>query len=91
MDPECRAIIKVTGRVQHVGFRYTTLIKAQVLELTGSVKNLPDRSVLIDAQGSRGSVLNLIEWCKTGPAGAIVDSVEFTFHSVRDFKVFQIR
>ena len=91
MEPVCRAEIRVIGRVQGVGYRYSTLRFASSLELTGYVKNLPDQSVFIVAQGSQDSVRKLIEWCKTGPAGASVESVECTFHPVRDYRIFQIR
>jgi len=91
MESDCRAIIKVSGRVQGVGYRYSTLRMAKILKLTGYVKNLPDESVYIEAQGSPGSVRNLIKWCKTGPPGAVVESVEYSFHHVMDFRNFQIR
>lgn len=91
MDPDCRAIITVSGRVQGVGYRYSTLRMANSLRLAGYVKNLPDQSVYIMAQGNTDSVRNLINWCKTGPPGAIVESVDYSFHPVTDFKIFQIR
>ena len=39
------------GQVQHVGFRYTAMYIAKKLYLTGWVENLPDGSVLLEAQG----------------------------------------
>ena len=43
--------IRCFGKVQHVGFRYTAMYTAKKLELTGWVRNLPDGSVLMEAQG----------------------------------------
>ncbi len=40
-----------SGRVQSVGFRYTALQAARLLELTGWVKNCPDGTVEAEAQG----------------------------------------
>jgi len=91
MDSDCRAIIKVRGHVQGVGYRYSTLRIAKTLKLTGYVKNLPDDSVYIEAQGNPDSVNDFIEWCKTGPPGAIVELVDYSFHPVKDLKIFQIR
>ncbi|MFA5815033.1 MAG: acylphosphatase [Bacteroidales bacterium] len=91
MESDCRAKIKVIGQVQGVGYRYSTLLMAKNLKLTGYVKNLPDESVYIVAQGSPDSVRNLIEWCKTGPRRAIVESVEYSFHPVMDLTNFHIR
>ena len=91
MEPDCRAIIKVGGRVQGVGYRYATLQMARILGLKGYVKNLPDDSVYIEVQGRPESVRNLIEWCKTGPRNAVVESFEYSFHPAMDLGNFQIR
>jgi acylphosphatase len=64
---------------------------ARNLDLTGYVRNLPDDSVYIIAQGTAAAVQSLIEWCKSGPPRAAVEKVEFTTHQVVDFKSFQIR
>ncbi|MGC4072903.1 MAG: acylphosphatase [Nibricoccus sp.] len=45
-----------TGRVQGVGFRYSTLQVAKEFEITGFVKNLPDGRVHLEAQGAKGEV-----------------------------------
>ncbi|MDR1606293.1 MAG: acylphosphatase [Streptococcaceae bacterium] len=42
--------LKVTGRVQGVGFRYATFQLANQLGIKGNVKNEADGSVTIDAQ-----------------------------------------
>jgi acylphosphatase len=48
-----RVRIVYSGRVQGVGFRYTALQAARGFELTGTVRNLPDGSVELVAEGSR--------------------------------------
>lgn len=40
-----------SGRVQHVGFRYTAYYFSRGLYVTGWVDNLPDGSVVLEAQG----------------------------------------
>ncbi len=87
----CRAKIRVSGRVQGVGYRWSAQKMANELGLTGFAKNLPDESVYIEAQGSPDSVNTLIEWCRKGPPRAIVDSVEYTFHPLLEYENFQIR
>lgn len=79
------------GRVQGVGYRYFTLLAARNLGLTGFVKNLPDRSVYIRAQGSPESVGQLIDLCRTGPPRAVVEYVEFESCPAAEFPGFQIR
>ena len=44
--------IVFTGRVQHVGFRYTAYYFARELYLTGWVDNLWDGSVEMEIQGN---------------------------------------
>ena len=40
-----------TGRVQHVGFRYTACYFTRGLYVTGWVDNLPDGRVMMEVQG----------------------------------------
>lgn len=49
------------GRVQGVGFRYTTLRVAQRHELTGFVRNLPDSSVEALLQGTQANIRACID------------------------------
>ncbi len=74
-DEKIRYAIKVTGGVQGVGFRYSTLNEAKKPGLTGYVKNLPDGSVEIEAEGSKDQLDAFVEWCRKGPGLSKVDSV----------------
>lgn len=49
------------GRVQGVGFRYTVHRMAGQYEITGFVRNLPDRTVELLAQGSESEVQQYLE------------------------------
>jgi acylphosphatase len=48
----------VEGRVQGVGFRFTTVEVASRFPVTGFVRNLPDGSVEIVAEGAEPAVLD---------------------------------
>ena len=65
----------VIGTVQGVGFRFSTRRRAVHLGLAGWVRNQPDGSVALCAQGSPGAVDRLISFLKEGPPGASVTSV----------------
>lgn len=69
--------IKVTGRVQGVGFRYYTRQEALKLKLFGTVTNLSDGSVEIKVQGPEPVVNTFIDWCRTGPSAALVESLDY--------------
>ncbi len=53
--------VHVKGRVQRVGFRREVVDTAQELGVVGNVKNLPDGSVRVFAQGEKRSVDEFVE------------------------------
>lgn len=55
-----RALIRVDGYVQGVGFRWWTEAAARELGLVGYARNLVDGQVEIDAQGSTEALGTLI-------------------------------
>ena len=66
----------VHGRVQGVGFRYSTQHEAKRLGLTGYAKNLDDGSVEVLICGEQDKVEELIAWLKAGgPRSAQVGRV----------------
>ena len=60
-----------TGRVQGVGFRFTARHSAERHQLTGFVRNLPDGTVEMLAQGPREDVDSCLEDIKDSFAGYI--------------------
>lgn len=71
-----RVRIVVRGVVQGVGFRYRTQEQGTALGLTGFVRNTNDGAVEVEAEGREVAVDELINWLKTGPRHAAVESVE---------------
>ena len=70
--------LKITGRVQGVGFRRWALKTAQPLtSVSGWVRNAEDGSVEILMRGSEEEVEVMIEACRKGPLWARVDNVSF--------------
>ncbi len=74
-----RIIIKVYGLVQGVFFRYTTRKVARQLDLTGIVKNMPDGSVYIEAEGTEENLSQLLKFAKKGPKYAEVSNIEYEY------------
>lgn len=86
-----RVHLIVQGTVQGVGFRYHTQREATQLGLTGYVKNLPDGTVEIVAEGPSPAVTQLLEWSKQGPITAQVKQVDITYDSANgEFSRFTI-
>ena len=85
-----KIIINVYGLVQGVFFRYTTRKLARRLGLTGFVKNMPDGSVYIEAEGSENELNELLKFSKKGPKNAVVENIKFEFKEPEDkFKGFE--
>ncbi len=80
----------VKGKVQGVFFRASAKQKAIDLELTGWIKNTPDGFVECMASGEQEAVQQFIQWCKSGPKGALVSAVETTLVAERSYAGFSI-
>jgi acylphosphatase len=89
MDRTAKHII-FTGQVQGVGFRYTTYRIAGRYEVTGFVRNLPDGTVEMLAQGSPDEVDRCIEEVQNSFSGYIRDAkvVQIPYHpQYGDFRI----
>jgi acylphosphatase len=87
-----RVAVSVSGRVQGVFFRASTVARARELGLTGWVRNCEDGSVAVVAEGGRAEVDKLLEWCRRGPSGAQVERVDVDWQSCQnEFHQFNIR
>jgi acylphosphatase len=62
----------VSGRVQGVYYRASTVEQAERLGLKGFARNLPDGRVEVLACGAEQAVQALIEWLWVGPSAARV-------------------
>jgi acylphosphatase len=65
----------VYGYVQGVLFRDFVSRRATELGLTGYVRNLPEGSVEVNAEGRRKQLEKLISYLKMGPPAAEVEKV----------------
>jgi acylphosphatase len=83
--------ITIRGHVQGVGFRYHALNQANEFEINGFVKNQPDGSVFIEAEGETESVDLFLEWCRQGPRWANIESVEIKPIESRNYNGFTVK
>ncbi len=86
-----RVHLLIHGRVQGVFFRASAQQKAQELELSGWVRNNSDGSVEIMAEGEGDRIDSIIEWCRIGPAQAVVKHVSINWEppegESQDFRI----
>jgi len=86
-----RLRLLVFGQVQAVGYRYYAQKRSVELGLVGYVKNLPDNTVLVVAEGEEKELHQLIYSCLTGPPHAKVDKIEkFWENASNEFTDFKI-
>jgi len=81
----------VSGRVQGVFFRESTRARAESLGLRGWVRNLPDGRVEVTASGPEADLAALRRWLNTGPAQAVVTSLECEPATEVRYKGFAVR
>jgi acylphosphatase len=82
----------ISGRVQGVGYRYSSRNYAQSLDLVGWVKNRVDGKVEMIAEGDKITLEQLLTWLKQGPRFADVTNVEVTLNpATGEFTKFSIR
>jgi len=89
-----RVALKVSGRVQGVGFRYFTLEAAEsVGGITGFVRNeYSDRGVEIYAEGSKADLERFVSSVKEGPALSHISDVSIDWRPIerRQYESFTI-
>ena len=81
----------IEGRVQGVWFRDSTRREATSLGVFGWVRNRPDGTVEVLAEGPEDNVRKLLAWCKHGPPAANVTQVHESPEEWQgEFKFFDI-
>lgn len=89
---DTRVHIIVHGLVQGVGFRWFVARQAGALGLHGFVKNRPDGTVELEAEGDRSLVESLVAHVKVGPRSAQVRDLRIEWQQPQnDMRPFEIR
>jgi DNA ligase D-like protein (predicted 3'-phosphoesterase) len=81
----------VRGDVQGVGFRETTVQRAEKLGALGWVRNGEEGDVLVHAEGPESAVESLLDFLQKGPAAARVTEVRSESVKVEGHEQFAIR
>ena len=86
-----RAHVKLSGRVQGVGFRYATVDAARERGLAGWVRNLDSGDVEAVFEGPSQAVEDMLRWCHEGPPGSFVHRVRVDrdepYEGLTDFQI----
>ncbi len=91
MSGRTRLRVFYSGRVQGVGFRYTTKNVATGFEVTGIVRNLPDGRVELVAEGLKGELEEFLQAIRDSGLGGLIAREEATWEIAKnDFRGFEI-
>jgi acylphosphatase len=91
-NPPVRLEAVISGRVKGVGFRYFVMRQARRRGLAGWVRNLPNGTVKVCAEGNRRELERLLADLRYGPSGARVDSIEVEWKAPNSgFSGFRLR
>jgi len=82
--------ITVKGKVQGVFYRASTKAVADQLGVRGTVKNLDNGDVAIEAEADNATLEMFIEWCEEGPENAEVTSVESHEGELKNYRNFEV-
>lgn len=82
--------IHVFGKVQGVYFRSSAKQQADLIGVTGRVRNEKDGSVCVEVEGADSAVERMITWCKEGPALARVSEIKTSEWSQQNYTSFDI-
>jgi acylphosphatase len=83
--------IRISGRVQGVGFRYSARSMASDLGIKGFVRNLPNGDVYTEAEGNLRQMEDFIAWCRQGPPLARIKLVDVYDGEVVGFEGFEVK
>ena len=83
--------VKVSGKVQGVFFRASTKEAADRFGINGFVRNEPDGSVYIEAEGEEEKLKQFMEWCRVGPPRARVEKFDVVEGENWGFTSFQVK
>lgn len=82
----------ISGRVQGVGFRYFAKANALMHGVSGYVKNLPEKSVEVVAEGDSEDLKKFLKALEKGPPTALVENVKVSWGKpTMEFKDFSIK
>lgn len=88
---QIRAHVFISGTVQGVGYRFSTMRVAKQLGVSGWVRNLPDRRVEAVFEGTQKAVDAIVRWCHGGPPGAVVKDVTVEYEEPEGLHSFETR
>jgi acylphosphatase len=87
---QVRAHVLISGKVQGVGYRFSTQDMAVLLKVNGWIRNLRDGRVEAVFEASEEKVNEMLHWCRKGPPAADVTEFEVTYEPPEGLNGFEM-
>lgn len=91
LSKKTRVRVFISGQVQGVGYRYSTVHAAQRLKINGWVRNIQDGRVEAVFEGTKAAIDEMIQWCHQGPPAAVVKDVVVEQETPEGLQSFETR
>jgi len=88
---QIRAHVFISGQVQGVGYRFSTVSEAHRCSVNGWVRNMSDGRVEAVFEGDKSGVEEMINWCHQGPSAAVVKDVAVEYEKPEGLRGFETR
>lgn len=83
--------LTLTGKLKNIGFRFTAMQAAYKYGVTGFTRIKSNGAIYIEVEGEDENLNNFLNWCKTGPVGAVIENMETIEAELKDFTAFDIK
>lgn len=82
--------ITVKGKVQGVFYRASTKAVADQLGVRGTIKNMPNGDVFIEAEADQPTLEMFLDWCHEGPEDAKIQSIDSHDGELKNYRNFEV-
>jgi len=69
--------VKVSGKLQKIGYRFQVLQMATDLGITGFIRQESDNSIYLEAEGEEEELKKFMRFCKSGVDKAMVTDFQY--------------
>jgi len=83
--------IKIYGKVQGTGLRYSANKLADKLSVKGFIRNEADGTVYVEAEGEEKALDEFVIWLHKGPMFALVEKVDIEESELKGYNTFEVR
>lgn len=86
-----RVYLKISGKVQGVGFRSSMRRRAKNNNVTGWAKNLENGKLEAVIEGEKEDVAEVMDWARKGPNIAEVEDIQLEEEEPEYLETFEIK